>query len=57
MLFHGSGVDDAAEQTAVADGVLLSLVALVQELVVEQQHLTAQRVQLVQRRGACQEDT
>lgn len=49
LLLQGSGVDDASEEASVTDGVLLPLVALVQQLVVQQEQLAAQRVKLVQR--------
>lgn len=49
LLLQGSGVDDASEEASVTDSVLLPLVALVQQLVVQQEQLAAQRVKLVQR--------
>lgn len=49
LLLQCSGIDDASEEASVADGVLLPLVALVQQLVVQQEQLAAQRVELVQR--------
>lgn len=49
LLLQGSGVDDASEEASVTDGVLLPLVALIQQLVVQQEQLAAQRVKLVQR--------
>lgn len=52
LLLQCSGVDDASEEAPVADGVLLPLVALVQQLVVQQEQLAAQRVKLVQRSRA-----
>lgn len=48
LLLQRGGVDDASEEASVADGVLLPLVALVQQLVVQQEQLAAQRVELVQ---------
>lgn len=53
LLLQRRGVDDAPEEAPVADGVLLPLVALVQQLVVQQEQLAAQRVELVQRGGTC----
>lgn len=55
LLLQRCGVDDAPEEAPVADGVLLPLVALVQQLVVQQEQLAAQRVELVQWGGACQD--
>lgn len=52
LLLQRRGVDDASEEASVADGVLLPLVALVQQLVVQQEQLAAQRVKLVQRSRA-----
>lgn len=52
LLLQRSGVDDASEEASVADGMLLPLVALVQQLVVQQEQLAAQRVKLVQRSRA-----
>lgn len=52
LLLQCSGVDDASKEASVADSVLLPLVALVQQLVVQQEQLAAQRVKLVQRSGA-----
>ena len=52
LLLERGGVDDAPQQPAVADGVLLALVPLEQQLVVQQEQLAAQRVQFVQRCGA-----
>lgn len=52
LLLQRGGVDDASEQPSVADSVLLPLVALVQQLVVQQEQLAAQRVELVQRSRA-----
>lgn len=52
LLFQRSGVDDAPEETSVADSVLLPLVALVQQLVVQEEQLAAQRVKLIQRSRA-----
>lgn len=52
LLLECGGVDDATQQPAVADGVLLALVTLIQQLVVQQEQLAAQRVQFVQRRRA-----
>lgn len=49
LLLQGGGVDDASEEASVADGVLLPLVALIQQLVVQQEQLAAQCVKLVQR--------
>lgn len=48
LLLQCGGVDDAPEEASVADGVLLPLVALIQQLVVQQEQLATQRVQLVQ---------
>ena len=50
LLLQRGGVDDASQQAAVPDGVLLPLVALVLQLAVQQQQLAAQRLQLVLRR-------
>lgn len=47
LLFECGGVDDASQEASVADGVLLSLVALVQQLVVQQEQLAPQHVELV----------
>lgn len=55
LLLQRCGVDDAPEEAPVADGMLLPLVALVQQLVVQQEQLAAQRVELVQWGGACQD--
>lgn len=55
LLLQRCGVDDAPEEAPVADGVLLPLVALVQQLVVQQEQLAAQRVELIQWGGACQD--
>lgn len=52
LLFQRSGVDDAPEEASVADSVLLPLVALVQQLVVQEEQLAAQRVKLIQRSRA-----
>lgn len=52
LLFQRSGVDDAPEEASVADSVLLPLVALVQQLVVQEEQLAAQRVELIQRSRA-----
>lgn len=49
LLFQRSGVDDAPEEASVADSVLLPLVALVQQLVMQEKQLAAQRVKLIQR--------
>lgn len=49
LLLQRGGVDDASEEAAVADGVLLPLVALKQQLVVQQEQLAAQRVELIER--------
>lgn len=53
LLLQRSGIDDASEEASVADGVLLPLVALVQQLVMQQEQLAAQRVKFVHRSGAC----
>lgn len=52
LLLQRGGVDDAPEEAPVADGVLLPLVALVQQLVVQEEQLAAQRVKLIQRSRA-----
>lgn len=52
LLFQRGGVDDAPEEASVADSVLLPLVALVQQLVVQEEQLAAQRVELIQRSRA-----
>lgn len=52
LLLQCSGIDDASEEPSVADCVLLPLVALVQQLVVQQEQLAAQSVKLVQWSGA-----
>lgn len=52
LLLQRSGVDDASEEAAVANGVLLPLVALVQQLVVQEEQLAAQRVKLIHRSRA-----
>lgn len=48
LLLQCSGVDDAPEEASVADSVLFPLVALVQQLVVQEEQLAAQRVKLIQ---------
>lgn len=53
VLLQRGGVDDAPEEAAVADGVLFPLVAFVQQLVVQEEQLAAQRVKLIQRSRAC----
>lgn len=52
LLLQCSGVDDASEEASVADSVLFPLVALVQQLVVQEEQLAAQRVKLIQRSRA-----
>lgn len=52
LLLQRGGVDDAPEEASVADSVLLPLVALVQQLVVQEEQLAAQRVKLIQRSRA-----
>lgn len=52
LLLQCGGVDDASEEASVADCVLLPLVAFIQQLVVQQEQLAAQRVKLVQRSRA-----
>lgn len=52
LLLQCSGVDDASEEAAVADSVLFPLVALVQQLVVQEEQLAAQRVKLIHRSRA-----
>lgn len=47
LLLQRSGVDDTAEQAAVAQCVLLSFVPLIQQMVVQEQQLTAQKRQLI----------
>lgn len=47
LLFQCSRVDDAAKQAAVPEGMLLSLMSLIQQLVMQQQQLTAQHPQLI----------
>lgn len=48
LLLQRCGIDDASEEASVANSVLLPLVALVQQLVVQQKQLATQRVKLVQ---------
>lgn len=52
LLLQRSGVDDASEEASVANGVLFPLVALVQQLVVKEEQLAAQRVKLIHRSRA-----
>lgn len=52
LLFQRSGVDDAPEEASVADSVLFPLVALIQQLVMQEKQLAAQRVKLIQRSRA-----
>lgn len=52
LLLQRRGIDDASQEASVADGMLLPLVALIQQLVVQQEQLATQRVELVQRSGA-----
>lgn len=47
LLLQRGGVDDAPQQPAVSDGVLLPLEALVLQLTVHQQQLAAQRIKLL----------
>lgn len=52
LLLQRGGVDDAPEEASVADSVLFPLVALVQQLVVQEEQLAAQRVKLIHRSRA-----
>lgn len=52
VLLQRSGADDSSQQTAVSDGVLLAFESLVQQLTVDQQQLTPQRLKLLPLGGA-----
>lgn len=52
LLLQCGGVYNSPEEAPVADGVLLPLIALIQQLVVQQEQLAAQCVELVQGRRA-----
>lgn len=52
LLLQGRGVDDAAQQASVSDGVLLPLKAFVLKLAVDQQQLTLQSLELLPLGGA-----